>query len=83
MKLEDAIKEMSREELEYTLLDLNNSYLNFEQFLIKELGHETYIDLCKEFALELATNSLRSWGTSEDVIKEFEKSMGHEEKEKN
>ena len=83
MKLEEAIKDMTREELEETLLRINKVHNDFEQFLIKELGRETYYDIAKEFALEKAKSDMKSWGMSDEEIKQYIKYFGQKEKEKN
>lgn len=83
MTFEERIEEMDIEELRYYLRSYHECFTSFEKFLIKEFGRETYMDLCRQHALEDSTKWLKDMGMSDKSIDEFKKQMGFEEKEKN
>ena len=96
-ELTKLIKGMSRERLEEALLELTEQHeglqflydklkeesLYFENYLIKELGRETYMDMAKECSMNWSIERLQALGVSEKGIEDFKKRMGHKERVKN
>ena len=70
-------KKQLRDELHRVLAFLEE----FEQFLIKEIGAETYNDICKEFAMHKSTEWLKKVGMSDEDIKEFTEQIGYFKKD--
>lgn len=81
--LEEWAETATNEELKYELIKLNNSYLEFERFLIGELGKETYLDLCNEYAKSITNKAMREWGMNESEIAKFNSSFPNKERTKN
>lgn len=48
--LEEESKNMTKDELRLTLLDLNETFRDFEEFLIEKLGKDQYFKLSHDFA---------------------------------
>lgn len=80
-KFTDEIKTMPREELEFIALDLWSNFMNFEKFLKKELGEETYKALCTDYAMEKSVAWLKDMDMTDADITDFKTFMNYIEEE--
>ena len=77
--LEEWVRTASKEEITAMLLDLNETFVSFDNYLRQELGEEQYLDVAKEWALKKSQEELRHLGMGEEAVKEFAGLMGHED----
>ena len=70
-RLKDEIKTMPREELEYWVTNLLDSFVEFEKCMIKELGEVTYRDITKRHLKEKMKEDIKDWGLTEKEKKRF------------
>ena len=61
----------TKKQLQEKLLSYNEMWLAFDEFLIEELGEETYMDLSREFGIKQAKKFLKDMGVSDEEIADF------------
>ena len=79
--IEEESKNWNEERLRDELHRVHALLKEFEQFMIEELGDETYTDICKEFAMHKSTEWMKKVGMSDDDIKEFTEQIGYFKKD--
>lgn len=70
-KFKDEIKTMDREELEYWVMNLLDSFVEFEKCMIEELGEVTYRDITKRHLKGKMKEDIKDWGLTEKEKKRF------------
>lgn len=79
--LEEWVRTASKEEIALMLLELNETFVSFDNYLRQELGEEQYLDVVKEWALKKSQEELWDLGMDEEAVKEFAGLMGHKDPE--
>lgn len=78
--LKEWAEEASREAIVCRLLELNDMWLSFEEFLRRELGPSTFYDLVNQWSAESVKTELVNLGMSEKEIDNFNDSMRYHKK---
>ena len=80
--IKEESKKWSKERLREELLKIIEGWNDWDDFVKKELGAETYNDLVNGYAMQKATDWMRLVGMNEEEIKEFRERNGFIEKTK-
>ena len=80
MRFKEWVEKATKQQLKEKLLQYNEMWLKFDQFLIDELGEETYADIAREFGIKQSAEFLLKLGASEAEVREFADSLKGERK---